>query len=87
MTANDVKSILYFERYVVIEPGDSGLESKQLITQDEFVRLAEQYGDKFYASIGADAVKELLNMVNIEDEIVSSGASSKKRKKSVISES
>lgn len=69
MTANDVKSILYFERYVVIEPGDSGLESKQLITQDEFVRLAEQYGDKFYASIGADAVKELLNMVNIEEEI------------------
>ncbi|MDH5717106.1 MAG: DNA-directed RNA polymerase subunit beta' [Spirochaetia bacterium] len=69
MTANDVKSILYFERYVVIEPGDSGLDVKQLITVDEYHRLAEQYGDKVYASIGAEGVKELLAMVNLEEEI------------------
>jgi DNA-directed RNA polymerase subunit beta' len=69
MSANDIKSILYFERYVIIEPGDSGLEFKQLISQDDYERLAEQHGDKMYASIGADAVKELLAMLNIEEEI------------------
>jgi DNA-directed RNA polymerase subunit beta' len=69
MSANDIKSVLYFERYVVIDPGESGLEQKQLIMQEEYNRLVELYGDKFYASIGADAIKELLSMVNIEEEI------------------
>ena len=69
MAANDVKGVLYFERYVIIEPGDSGLEAKQLITQDEYYRLMEQHGDNVYASIGADAVKELLAMTNLEEEI------------------
>ncbi len=69
MSANDIKSVLYFERYVVLDPAESGLEFKQLITQEEHGRLVELYGDKFYASIGADAVKELLAMVNIEEEI------------------
>ncbi|MCX7632785.1 MAG: DNA-directed RNA polymerase subunit beta', partial [Turneriella sp.] len=69
MSANDVKSVLYFERYVVIDPGESGLEPRQLISQEEYVRLVELYGDKFYASIGADAIKELLSMVNVEEEI------------------
>ena len=69
MSANDIKSILYFERYVVIEPGDSGLEPKSLITLDEYSRLIDQQGDKMYASIGAEAVKELLSLVSLEDEI------------------
>lgn len=69
MSANDVKSVLYFEKYIVIEPGDSGLEEKALVTPDEYLRLSEIYGDKLYASIGADAVKELLAMVNLEEEI------------------
>ncbi len=69
MSANDIKSILYFERYVVIEPGDTGLEPKQLIAQDEYDRLVEQHGDQLYASIGADAVKELLTILNIEEDI------------------
>lgn len=69
MSANDVKSVLYFERYVIILAGDSGLDEKQLLTPDEYTRLAEQFGDSVYASIGADAIKELLSMVNLEDEI------------------
>lgn len=69
MSANDIKSVLYFERYVVIEPGDSGLELRQLISQEDYYRLAEIHGDKFYASIGADAVKELLSMINLDEEI------------------
>ncbi|MCS6984526.1 MAG: DNA-directed RNA polymerase subunit beta' [Leptospiraceae bacterium] len=69
MSSNDIKSILYFERYVIIDPGDSGLEPKQLISPDDYTRLQEIHGDKFYASIGADAVKELLSMVNLEEEI------------------
>ena len=69
MGASDIKSILYFERYVIIEPGDSGLDFKQLVTPEDYYRLVEQHGDRIYASIGADAVKELLSMVNTEDEI------------------
>ncbi len=69
MAANDVKSILYFEKYVIIEPGDSGLEFKQLILQEDYNRLMDQHGDKVYASIGAEAIKELLGMLNLEDEI------------------
>jgi len=69
MSANDIKSILYFERYVIVEPGDSGLEFKQLVSQDDYERLIDQHGDKLYASIGADAVKELLTILNIEEEI------------------
>ena len=69
MAANEIKNILYFERYVVIEPGDSGLKFKQLVTPEDYYRLVEQHGDRIYASIGADAVKELLNMINLDDEI------------------
>ncbi|MDH5720895.1 MAG: DNA-directed RNA polymerase subunit beta' [Spirochaetia bacterium] len=81
MSANDVKSVLYFERYVVIEPGDSGLETKQLITTDEYHRLAEQYGDKVYASIGAEGIKELLALVNLEDAIRAIRARIEEKKK------
>ncbi len=69
MTANDVKSILYFEKYVIIEPGESGVEYKQLVTQEEYYRLIEQHGDKIYGSIGADAIKELLSNINAEEDI------------------
>ena len=62
MAANDIKSVLYFERDVVIEPGDSGVDAKHLITQDDYNRLMDQHGDTVYASIGADAIKELLAM-------------------------
>jgi len=81
MTANDIKSVLYFERYVIIEPGDSGLKENQLITADEYNRLMDQYGDQFYASIGADALKEMLSMVNLEDEIAELRAYVEEKKK------
>ncbi|MES0489562.1 MAG: DNA-directed RNA polymerase subunit beta' [Leptospirales bacterium] len=81
MSANDIKSILYFERYVVVEPGDSGLEFKQLISQDEFDQIMEQHGDKLYASIGADAVKELLTILNTEEEIRTLRAKIEEKKK------
>ncbi len=69
MTANDVKSILYFEKYVVIDPGNSGLEAKTLVSEDEQKLLSEMYGDKLYASIGSEAVKEMLTMLNLDEEI------------------
>ena len=69
MTASDVKSILYFEKYVLIDAGDSGLEHKQLLTQEEYSHLLEQHEDKIDASIGSVAIKTLLETVNIEEEI------------------
>ncbi|RME88577.1 MAG: DNA-directed RNA polymerase subunit beta' [Candidatus Hydrogenedentota bacterium] len=81
MSANDVKSVLYFERYIIIDPGDTGLEEKQLITTEEYHRLMEQHGDRVYASIGADAIKEMLAMINIEEEIRELRAKIEEKKK------
>ncbi|MCB1174672.1 MAG: DNA-directed RNA polymerase subunit beta', partial [Leptospiraceae bacterium] len=69
MTVNQLKSILYYEKYVVIEGADSGRERGELIDEDEFYEFLDEYGDKFIAMIGGDAVKELLGTIEIDTEI------------------
>jgi DNA-directed RNA polymerase subunit beta' len=67
MTVRDLERILYYESYVVIEPGDTPLKEKQLITEDEFLELREEYGDAFTAEMGAGAVKKLLAAIDVEE--------------------
>lgn len=69
MTTINVSKVLNFENYVIIDPGESGLDVKRLISQDDYYRISEQYGDGVYASIGAEAIRELLSAVNLEAEI------------------
>jgi DNA-directed RNA polymerase subunit beta' len=68
MTLRDIERVLYFESYVVIDPGMTQLERGQLLTDDEFLDAIEEYGDEFEASMGAEAVQKLLLELNLEEE-------------------
>jgi len=72
LTLRDLERILYFEQYVVIDPGplseDENLEVKSLITEEKFRELRAKHGvDAFVAKMGAEAIQELLQSVNIDD--------------------
>jgi DNA-directed RNA polymerase subunit beta' len=67
ISLRDLERILYFEAYVVVEPGDTELKQNQLLTEDQYRKAREEYGlTKFRAHMGAEAIKELLKRVNIE---------------------
>src|SRR5215216_2424870 len=67
MTLKDLERILYFEHYVVIEPGLTPLKDRQLLSEDEYLNAQEQYGeDSFTAMIGAEAIREMLKALNLE---------------------
>jgi len=67
MSVRDLERILYYESYVVIDPGDTPLQEKQLITEDEYLELTEEYGDAFVAEMGAGAVRKLLSSIDVEE--------------------
>ena len=61
MTLKDLERVLYFENYVVIDPGISPFKEKQLLTEDEYLQAQEEHGsDSFTAGIGAEAIREIL---------------------------
>ena len=69
MTLRDLERILYFEQYVVIEPGLTDLKSGQLLSEDEYLDAQDQYGlDAFQAGIGAEAIREMLTAIDVESE-------------------
>src|SRR6187401_634770 len=71
MTLKDLERILYFEYYVVLEPGLTPLKDRQLLSEDEYLKAQDEYGaDSFTAMIGAEAVREMLIGLNLEQEIV-----------------
>ena len=73
MTLKDLERVLYFENYIVIEPGLTPLKERQLLTEDEFYKAQDEYGnDSFTAEIGAEAIRKLLGAIDLEklrDEI------------------
>jgi len=60
MKTSDLEKVIYFQDYVVTDPGDTPLEERQLLTEDEYRKAVEDYGTGFVAMMGAEAVKELL---------------------------
>ncbi|GGH63983.1 DNA-directed RNA polymerase subunit beta' [Frigidibacter albus] len=67
MTLRDLERILYFENYVVIEPGLTDLSYGQLMTEEDFLDAQDQYGaDAFTANIGAEAIREMLSQIDLE---------------------
>ena len=64
-----LKSILYFEKYIVIDPGDTDLKKNQILAEDEYFEFRERYGLAFQAETGAEAVKVLLESVDVKKEI------------------
>jgi DNA-directed RNA polymerase subunit beta' len=61
-----LRSVLYYEKYVVIEPGDTDLKKMQLLTEDEYYDAQERYGGGFSAGMGAEAVRTLLENLNLD---------------------
>ncbi|MFQ5562359.1 MAG: DNA-directed RNA polymerase subunit beta' [Parvularculaceae bacterium] len=69
MTLKDVERVLYFEQYIVIEPGLTPLAPRQLLTEEEYLQAQEEYGeDSFTAGIGAEAIREILISIDLETE-------------------
>ncbi|WJG09849.1 DNA-directed RNA polymerase subunit beta' [Aliiglaciecola sp. LCG003] len=71
MTLRDIERVLYFESYVVTEPGMTTLERSQLLTEEEYLDSLEEHGDEFEAKMGAEAVFELLKVLDVDADVVS----------------
>jgi len=69
MTVREIERVLYFEAYVVIEAGMTPLEHCTLMTEDSYIEALEQYGDEFKAGMGAEAIRDLIALVNVEQEV------------------
>jgi DNA-directed RNA polymerase subunit beta' len=68
MTLRDIERILYFEAFVVIEPGMTELERGQLLNDEQYLETIEEYGDEFDARMGAEAIYELLRTIDLNKE-------------------
>src|SRR6516165_4039393 len=69
MTLKDLERILYFEYYVVIEPGLTPLQDRQLLSEDEYLKAQDEYGDdQFTASIGAESLRTMLSAIDLAEE-------------------
>ena len=66
MTMRLIEKVLYFESYIVVDPGDTKLKVKELLSDEEYRKNSQEYGDKFKAGIGAEAVKELLRNLDLD---------------------
>ncbi len=69
MTLRDIERVLYFEAFVVIEPGLTPLKRCQIMTEDDYIAKCTEYGDDFRALMGAEGVRELLRTIDISREI------------------
>ena len=81
-----LRSVLYYEKYIVIDPGDTGLKKMELLTEDEYIENRERYGETFTAEMGAEAIKTLLekldlnaHSVELRDKMKEKGAKTDKR--------
>lgn len=68
MSPRSLEEIIYFASYVVIDAGETPLEKKQLLTEREYRNKLSEYGDKFVAKIGGEAIQALLETVDLEKE-------------------
>ena len=65
----DIERVLYFEMYVVTEPGMTDLEKSQMLTEEEYLDRLEEWGDEFTAKMGAEAIKDLLGSMDMHAEV------------------
>ena len=69
MTLRDIERVLYFEAFVVTDPGLTPLQRRQLLTEEDYNAKLEEYGEEFDAHMGAEGIRELLRSLNVEQEI------------------
>lgn len=71
MTLKELERVLYFENFIVIEPGMTPLKPLQLLSEEEYYDAQDEYGEEnFRAGIGAEAMKEILSAIDLEEELV-----------------
>ena len=68
MTLREIERVLYFEAYVIVDPGMTPLESGSLLSEEAYLNAIEEYGDEFDARMGAEAIRDLLMSINMEEE-------------------
>ncbi len=68
MTLRDIERVLYFEAYVIVDSGLTPLERGTLMSEEAYLNAIEQYGDEFDARMGAEAVRDLLKSINLQEE-------------------
>ena len=71
MTLRDIERVLYFESYVVTDPGLTTLEQGQLLSDEQYYEAMEEFGDEFSAKMGAEAIQDLMVQLDLEHEIAS----------------
>tara|TARA_R110002072_G_scaffold134618_1_gene275555 strand:+ start:8027 stop:12259 length:4233 start_codon:yes stop_codon:yes gene_type:complete len=69
MTLRDIERVLYFESFVVTDPGLTTLEKRQLLTDEQYYESLEEFGDEFEAKMGAEAIQDLMKDMDITEEI------------------
>ena len=69
MTAKSLERVLYYEQYMVTDPGSTPLEEKQLLSDKEFREAQDEFGDDFEAKMGAEAIRDVLSRIDLEDEL------------------
>src|SRR5438105_3704540 len=67
MKTTSLEKIIYFQDYVVVDPGETPLKERQLLTEDDYRKARENYGDSFEAEMGAEALRKLLEQLNLVD--------------------
>ena len=67
-TLKELERVLYFESYVVLDPGLTSLDQYQVLTEDEYIEAFEAYGEEFRAGMGAEAIREMLQSIDLEEE-------------------
>ncbi|MBS6195708.1 MAG: DNA-directed RNA polymerase subunit beta' [Clostridiales bacterium] len=70
LSPRTLEKVLYFANYIVLDPADSGLQSKQVLTEREYQEAREKYGYGFRVGMGAESIKELLQAIDLEAESV-----------------
>ena len=69
MKLKEVERVLYFENFIVIEPGLTGLKKNQLLSEEELIKYQDEFGDEaFTAGIGAEAILEILKSIDLQKE-------------------
>jgi DNA-directed RNA polymerase subunit beta' len=69
MTLRDIERVLYFESYVVTDPGMTTLEPRELLSDEKYYEAMEEFGDEFSAKMGAEAIQDLMMQLDLQHEI------------------
>ncbi|WP_319380269.1 DNA-directed RNA polymerase subunit beta' [Thiomicrorhabdus sp.] len=68
MTLKEIEAVLYFEAFMVVDPGLTPLEPWQLLSEEEYLDALDEHGDEFEAQMGAEAIKKMLQSIDLESE-------------------